>query len=310
MTVETTGHVEDAALTEVVAILTGADPDGMRAAKVLRTTFDQLYDGQHTGRYKVEQLHKTEKTHFGTLFEINFRREFDDVIQDGESLDFQIAGHEIDAKYSFKMGGWMLPPESFDELLLVCTANDEKSEWALGVVRATANKRRTGINRDAKSGLSRQGLSQVTWLRWGEPLPPNVLLGTPEQDLAAIFDSGLSGQKRVNEMFRRIQGKRIGRNTIATVAQQDDFMKRVRYNGGARSALQHEGVIIPGGDYLTHRQVALELGAQVPLAGEVVAMRVYPARDDEPNITLLEGRWWRLAVEGDERVSAPRLPSV
>lgn len=310
MTEENTEMAQDAALAEVVAILAGADPSGTRAARVLRTTFDQLYDGQHTGRYKVEQLHKTEKTHFGTLFEINFRREFDDVIQDGESLDFQIAGHEIDAKYSFKMGGWMLPPESFGELLLVCTANDERSEWALGIVRATADRRRTGVNRDAKSGLNRYGLSQVNWLRWGEPLPPNVLLGTPEHDLAAIFDPGLSGQKRVNEMFRRIQGKRIGRNTIATVAQQDDFMKRVRYNGGARSALQHEGVIIPGGDYLSHRQVALELGTQVPLSGEVISLRICPARSDEPNITLLEGSWWRRASDGDERVSAPRLPSV
>jgi len=310
MTAEKMDPAEDAALIEVVAILTGADPDGMRAAKVLRTTFDQLYDGQHTGRYKVEQLHKTEKTHFGTLFEINFRREFDDVIQDGESLDFQIAGHEIDAKFSFKMGGWMLPPESFGELLLICTANDEKSEWALGVVRATADRRRAGVNRDAKSGLSRYGLSQVTWLGWGEPLPPNVLLGTPAQDLAAIFNSGLSGQKRVNEMFRRIHGKRIGRNTIATVAQQDDFMKRVRYNGGARSALQDEGVIIPGGDFSSHRQVALELGAEVPLAGEVISLRICPAESDEPNITFLEGRWWRRASNSDTRVRAPRLPSV
>ncbi|WP_418396390.1 NaeI family type II restriction endonuclease, partial [Yersinia enterocolitica] len=45
-------------------------------AKVFRATFDQLYDGQHTGRYSVEQLFKTEKTHFGTLIEINLQREF------------------------------------------------------------------------------------------------------------------------------------------------------------------------------------------------------------------------------------------
>ena len=299
---------DDAARDDVVAVLLAADPDGNRTARVLRSTFDQLYDGQHTGRFRVDQLHKTEKTHFGTLFEINFRREFDDIIKDGKKLDFLIAGHEIDAKYSFRMGSWMLPPESFGELLLVCTASDEKSEWALGVVRATEDRRRPGANRDAKSGLNRLGLSQVTWLKWAERLPPNVLLDTPPDDLKQIFRPGLSGQRRLLELFRRVEGKRIGRNTIATVAQQDDFMKRVRYNGGARSALQSEGFIIPGGDYSSHREVATHLGGPVPEAGEVVSFRLSPADDDEPNVTYLDGAWWRRATAEDGPHHAPLLP--
>jgi hypothetical protein len=310
MTLATATPSQDAALQEVVAVLTSADPDGARTARVLRSTFDQLYDGQHTGRYRVDQLHKTEKTHFGTLFEINFRREFDDVVDDGNKLDFQIAGHEVDAKYSFKMGGWMLPPESFGELLLVCSANDEKSEWALGVIRADTERRRIGANRDAKSSLNSFGLTQVAWLRWGEPLPPNVLLGTPPEDLAAIFASSLKGQGRVNELFRRVEGKRIGRNTVATVAQQDDFMKRVRYNGGARSALRSEGFLIPGGDYVRHRQVATELGGPVPAPGELVSFRVVQALPDDPNTTHLDGKSWRRALGDEANECAPLLPSI
>lgn len=301
---------DDAALQAVLAVLSKADCDGTRTARVLRSTFDQLYDGQHTGRYSVHQLHKTEKTHFGTLFEINFRREFDDVIDDGKTLDFQIAGHQVDAKFSFKMGGWMLPPESFDELLLVCTASDDKSEWALGVVRARAEWRRLGANRDAKSGLTSFGLTQVNWIKWGEQLPPNVLLATPPEDLAAIFSPNLSGQGRINELFRRVAGKRIGRNTIATVAQQDDFMKRVRYNGGARSNLRHEGYIIPGGDYASHREIALQLGGPVPRPGEVVSFRVTPAKGDEPNIILLDGKWWKRATMESVSNHAPLLPKI
>ena len=300
----------DAGLEEVWQVLSDADPDGTRTARVLRSTFDQLYDGQHTGRYRVDQLHKTEKTHFGTLFEINFRREFDDVVGDGEKLDFEIAGHQVDAKYSFRIGGWMLPPESFDELLIVCTANDEKAEWALGVVRARPDYRRAGANRDAKSQLNSQGVANVRWLHRPADLPPNVLLETDPDDVAEIFRTDRRGQARVNELFRRVIGKRIGRNTIATVAQQDDFMKRVRSNGGARSALQREGYIIPGGDYSSHREVAEQLGGPLPRPGEVVSFRVSPAEPDEPNVTFLEGRWWKRGEEVDEHHPAPALPST
>ena len=47
---------------------------------------DQLYDGQRTGRYRWDQLRKTEKTHCGTLVEINMQREF--LFEDGSKLDF------------------------------------------------------------------------------------------------------------------------------------------------------------------------------------------------------------------------------
>lgn len=80
---------DDPAIAEVRAQLLALDPDGSRMAAVFRRTFDQLYDGQHTGRYKLDQLFKTEKTHFGTLIEINLQREL--KLKDGDSLDFNIA---------------------------------------------------------------------------------------------------------------------------------------------------------------------------------------------------------------------------
>src|SRR4051812_28821571 len=106
---------EDAELERVSARLLALDPTGERMARVFRDTFDQLYDGQRTGRYHWDQLYKTEKTHYGTLIEINLQREFD--FNDGDLLDYKIDGIEIDCKYSFKEGGWMLPPESFEQLV-------------------------------------------------------------------------------------------------------------------------------------------------------------------------------------------------
>jgi hypothetical protein len=300
----------DQPLLDVVEAMRSAPDAEARFARVFRATFDQLYDGQHTGRYAWDQLYKTEKTHFGTLLEINLRREFTDLISDGSVLDFSISGHEIDCKYSFRMGGWMLPPESFGRLLLVCNANDEKSEWAVGVVRAKPEYLRAGVNRDLKSGLNQEGRENIEWLFWGAELPPNVLLQVDDETRAAIFANRRSGQERVNQLFRLAQRRRVSRNVVATVAQQDDFMKRVRANGGARSALAREGIIIIGGDYENHRSVAVDLGVEVPVPGEFISVRIAMAEGDEPNTAILEGRLWRVAMEEDPHTEAPQLPPL
>lgn len=50
----------DAELGAVFASLTGLDPDGSRMAAAIRGALDMLLDGQHTCRYRWEQLHKTD----------------------------------------------------------------------------------------------------------------------------------------------------------------------------------------------------------------------------------------------------------
>lgn len=288
-----------------------ADPDGARLGRVFRDTLDQLYDGQHTGRFRWDQLFKTEKTHCGTLIEINLRRAFDDLIDDGDALDYRILGLDIDCKYSQTVGGWMLPPECFGHLLLVAHADDAKGMWNLGVVRASeANRRTTSSNRDGKTNLSPHGKQQIAWIFRNHPLPPNTLLSLDGDTLTAIL-AQRSGQKRVNELFRRVTNVRIGRNTVATVAQQDDYMKRVRDNGGARGILRTDGYLIPGGDYDSHRVIARTLGIEVPLPGEFVSVRVVPASEDDIGVVELDGGYWRAAFT-DEVVTepAPRLPTT
>lgn len=302
---------EDPARDEVAAAFQVADADGKRAAAIFRATFDQLYDGQHTGRFRWEQLFKTEKTHYGTLLEINLRREFDDVIDDGVLLDYRVHGHDIDCKFSQKMGGWMLPPESFGQLLLVATASDADGTWSLGVARATDENRRTSENRDGKTSLSLRGRGQIAWLHLEAELPPNVLLGLDDATLAAVMGAK-PGQARVNELLRRVTNRRIGRNTIATLAQQADYMARVRDNGhGARTVLRKEGYLVPGGDYEVHRNVAHHLGVELPEPGEVVSVRVVPAEAGVPWSVQLDGQQWRVAREDDDVIEpAPKLPGT
>lgn len=300
----------DQELEGVVEVWRRADPDGRRAGDVFRRTFDQLYDGQHTGRYRWDQLFKTEKTHYGTLLEINLRREFDDIIDDGIVLDYSIAGTDVDCKYSQKEYGWMIPPEAFDQLLLVATADDAAGEWSLGVVRARETNIRESSNRDKKTQLNKAGRSAVCWISRKAPLPPNVLLNLPEEDIERIF-TPRSGQGRVNNLLRVAVNQRIGRSAIATVAQQNDYMKRVRYNGGARSALRSEGYIILGGDFTLHRDIAEGLGAAVPEAGEFVSVQVVAAEVGDPRAVRLQGTQWRLARTGDQiRTPAPLLPEI
>lgn len=272
-------------------------------AKVFRATFDQLYDGQHTGRYSVGQLFKTEKTHFGTLIEINLQREL--RLADGDLLDFSIAGLEVDCKYSHT-GAWMLPMESFGQIVLVTEANDLRSVWSAGVVRVAVENRRTSENRDRKTGLNSHGRSQIAWLHRDAPMQPNALLQLPPPVVAEIM-KGRSGQARLNELFRRATNRRLSRNIIATVAQQDDYMKRVRDNGGSRSALRPEGYLILGGDYFIQRDIAEALGAVIPQPGEVVSVQVVPA--SPIGGVGIDGRWWRLAGSADQiDQPAPVLP--
>jgi hypothetical protein len=50
----------DGELGAVAAELRGLDGDGSRMAAAIRGALDMLLDGQHTGRYRWDQLHKTE----------------------------------------------------------------------------------------------------------------------------------------------------------------------------------------------------------------------------------------------------------
>ena len=50
----------DPELTAVADELLALDRDGARIARVLRRTYDMLLNGKDTGRYRWDQLHKSE----------------------------------------------------------------------------------------------------------------------------------------------------------------------------------------------------------------------------------------------------------
>ncbi|HEU0132211.1 MAG TPA: NaeI family type II restriction endonuclease [Mycobacteriales bacterium] len=301
--------MRDPELDLVFGYLEELDPLGERFDRVIRGTFDQLYDGQRTGRYDPRDLYKTERTHCGTLIEINTHREF--RFGNGAVLDYLIEGTEVDCKYSQTLGGWMIPPEALGHLCLVVTASDTRSLFWVGIVRVQPELLNEGRNRDQKRSLNVEGRRSIRWLHYERPLTENLLLQLSEEERYEIVARypGRNGQRRINELFRRVQGRVITRTVVATVAQQDDYMKRVRGNGGARSHLREEGIVILG-DYQAHQRVARDLGIVEPRAGGFVSVRLVPADEPGPAQTELDGRLWRVADPGDPVVEAPLLPDV
>jgi hypothetical protein len=295
----------DVAHASVAAEIRRLDPDGWRTAQVLRETLDQLYDGQRTGRYRWDQLYKTERTHCGTLVEINLQRQFN--FSDGSVLDYSISGEEVDCKYSQSLGGWMIPPEALGYLCLLLWADDPSAEWSLGIVRASPQWLNPGVNRDGKRTLSRAGRAAIEWVYDHKPLPPNVLLQLPRATVDRIM-AIRHGTQRLNELFRNALGMRIGRGVVATVAQQNDYMRRIRKNGGSRTSLKPEGIMILG-QYSSDLAIARSLAIEEPRRGESIAVRVARAPRLGPGVAEIEGGFWRVAGAQDAVVEAPELPS-
>jgi len=300
----------DAELRAVAGELVSGDPDGVRVAGVLRRTYDMLLDGQHTGRYRWDQLYKTEKTHFGTLVEINLQREFG--FADGKAMDFAIRGVDVDCKYSQDLAEWMIPPEAVGKIILGLWANDNQGRWSLGLVRADDHLLTSSRgNRDLKRRLSAAGKAAITWLFRDRELPENALLRIHPADVQRIFTCSRHGTKRVDMLFRLAQQRLISRTVVATVAQQEDYMKRVRGNGGSRSSLRPEGIVIIG-QYDSHRRIARALAIPVPGPGESVSVRLtrrMPRHAGLPFVTL-SGADWVVARPEDPVETAPVLPDT
>ena len=303
---------DDPELDMVEAELYRIDRTGDQVATVLRDTLDQLYDGQHSGRWNYDQLRKTEKTHMGTLVEINLHRQFG--FDDGDATDYRIAGIEVDCKYSMSYGGWELPPEATGHLCLVITANDADSSWTAGLVRARPTFLRPGSNRDAKRQLVAASRAHIRklWPAHGR-LAENLFLHLDPSVRDRIFSARARqgpqhGQAKTNELFRLVQQRTIRRAELATVAQQDDFMKRARGNGGARTQLRPEGILVLG-----HQEndplVAADLGLPAPEKGEFISVRVIPARPwrNDP-VAVIDGECWAIARPEDPVVAAPEVP--
>lgn len=207
-----------------------------------RSAIDEVIDTARTGRFFLSDLEKTEKTYLGTKFEILLR----DWLQvpRGILLDLQIGGQEVDVKSTTGGGsGWMIPPEAINHLCILLRINEDASTCAFGLVRARADYLTAGQNRDAKKSISAAGRANIWWMVQDFSYTPNFW-NLIDQNLREEIMGHRGGTQRLASLFENCLETPVSRVLIASIAAQDDFMKRIRRNGGARDILEPKGIAI------------------------------------------------------------------
>lgn len=221
-----------------------------------RSAIDEVIDTARTGRFFFSQLEKTEKTYLGTKFEILLR----DWLQvpRGVLLDLLIGGREVDVKSTTSGGsGWMIPPEAIDQFCVLLRVNEVLAKCAVGIVRARQEYLRGGQNRDAKTSFSAAGTVNIWWLVSDFDYTPNFWSRIDDGLRDQIMSAG-KGTRRLAALFEHCLGMPVSRVQVSGIAAQDDFMKRIRRNGGARDLLAPKGIAILYSE--TDRDLMLQLG--------------------------------------------------
>ena len=241
-----TGHTDYADLSRLEGQLLEAVGGQQLFEEKLRSFFrsaiDEVIDTARTGRFFLSDLEKTEKTYLGTKFEILLRDWMQ--VPRGVVLDLLIGDSEVDVKSTTGGGsGWMIPPEAIDQLCVLLRVNETRSICAVGLARARPAYLRAGLNRDAKTSFSAAGTASIWWLVRDFAYTPNFwTLISPE--LATRIMSPRGGTQRLAALFENCLETPVSRVLIGAIAAQDDYMKRLRRNGGARDVLAAKGIAI------------------------------------------------------------------
>ncbi|MFF3758395.1 NaeI family type II restriction endonuclease [Streptomyces sp. NPDC002185] len=301
--------VPDTELMEVIAAVEGRGDLASRFGNVFRQSIDEILDGRRTKRYNFmsDKVSSVERSYLGAKAEIIARLEFD--FGYGVDLDYLIAGHEVDAKFS-GTGDWMIAPKNVGQICLVMQASEKTSNFSVGLVRANEGLLTPRATRDKKRTLSAAGKMSVQWLVKDAPYPKNQLMELWQADPAvvdSIFAASRSGQARVNELFLQMQEVVVNRTTVQTVAAQEDSSKRVR---DARLDLRSKGIVIFGHQKL-HQKFAEGLGLIAPQLGSWTSVQVCPAESDYCGpMFSIQGVSYRKATVDDSTCEAPLLPKV
>ena len=261
-----TGHADYSDLskleTELFLAVGSKEAFEEKLRSFFRSAIDEVIDTARTGRYFLSDLEKTEKTYLGTKFEILLR----DWLQvpRGVLLDLQIGGEEVDVKSTTGgKSGWMIPPEAIGQLCILLRVNENTSTCAVGLVRARKDYLNPGANRDAKTSFSAAGRRNIWWLVQDFAYTPNFwsLIDPP---LRESIMAPRGGTQRLAILFESCLETPVSRVLIASIAAQDDYMKRIRRNGGARDLLAPKAIAIlySDNDHALMRSFGLTIGSR------------------------------------------------
>ena len=213
--------------------LAGRDP-AKKFGQAVRQAIDEVLDGPRTGRCRLAELAKTEKTYVGTKVEIVVRTALD--LEPGPILDLDIEGHPVDIKWAMN-SVWQIPQEAVGQLCLCIGGLDGISRFQVGLIRCNEEWLNLGENRDRKRTLSAAGRSEMRFLVPSSPLPINFVEQMDHRLRIAVM-SEPTIQTRVTRLFTLLPRTPIPRNAIATVARTTgDPLRRVRADAWAGNPL-------------------------------------------------------------------------
>lgn len=239
------GHCDHARLSALASEITtragGTLELERKVPAMLRDCIDAVIMTAKTGRRAYEELEKTEKTYIGTRVEIELRALL--RLKKGR-LDTLILDQDVDIKHT--MGSnWMIPTEAVHHPCLLVAADEPRAECYLGLIVARPEYLTTGKNKDSKATISAQGFAHILWLLKAQPYPANFWRNQPPEVVTRIFQ-GETGNARMATLFREAAGQIIPRDVVEAVAQQKDFMRRIRSDGGhgTRDILARDAIVV------------------------------------------------------------------
>jgi hypothetical protein len=252
-------HVDYALLTRLEAAIYvaigGREKFAEAIPALLRQAIDEVVDTARSKRFTLAEIEKTEKTYLGTKVEILLRNELD--AGRGAHMDLIIDGVEVDVKNTIG-STWTIPNEAVGHVCILISTNETKSLCSFGLIVVRPEILNLGRNRDGKTTIKKADLVNAHWMLQNAPYPPNFWLKLdPEVRQAIVTPRG--GTDRVAMLFRLCQRIPISRKIVVALAQQDDPMKRLRKNGGARDQLEAERIVILSGATKKRRIAELAL---------------------------------------------------
>lgn len=234
---------------------------------LLRQAIDEVIDAPRSKRFTVAELEKTEKTYIGTKVEILLRNHLG--VERGEVMDLLIDGMEVDVKNTIKFA-WTIPNEALNHLCILISANEQTSLCSFGLIVIRRELLNAGRNRDQKTTIRQDQLHNAIWMLFDYPYPQNFWHHlTAEHRRSVMTPRG--GTERLAKLFELYQRRPISRLLVQALAQQHDYMKRLRKNGGARDLLSRQGIALLGGK--THQGVIKDLGLPHTSARDFISVK-------------------------------------
>ena len=246
--------------------------------ELVRNSVDFVLDPVRTARTKVIELDNVEKTFIGLKLE-HFVRDMLDVPKGRR--DLVIGGMDVDIKNTVR-DNWSIPLETYrsSEPCLLMAINDKRFTCSLGLIIAKESYLHRGKgNRDTKKGVSTAGRVNILWLVYDAPFPASRF---HDLDMLRFRElrKQLRGNQRVAQFWRDNLGRVVHRDVMqALLFDQDDYMKRLRANGGAPDILKREGIAILIGTYLEPRRLAEDLGFPSLRTDEILGIKPRSQRE-------------------------------